>query len=509
VDAITGPLLGRPKSATFRTLDLAGVDVLRHVVQNLHERLTDPEARAAFVLPAFVERMLERGLTGEKGGGGFYRRVRKPSGESDILVLDPATLEYRAQRTPRIQSLDAARAIPDVRERVRRLVQAPDRAGAFLRDTLLPTLTYTARIADDIAYSRDDIDRVMRWGFGWELGPFELAEAIGANDSRPHYRSVRGNAAASLVDLGDGVLCVEFHSKMNVIGPDTLQILQAGIQEASANFAALVIGNEAEHFTAGADLALALGEARKGNWNAIDAMIRSFQEFTLSLRYADVPVVVAPAGLALGGGCEMALHADRVQAAAECYIGLSETAVGLIPAGGGTKEMTARAAESMAPGAHDPLPPVQRAFETMAFARVSTSAPDARRLGYLRPVDGISMNRERLIADAKARALERVREGYQPPPRRRSIPVGGDAVLAPLKLGVHLAWRAGRISDHDALIGRTLAAIMAGGSLPHPTSVDEQHLLDLEREAFLRLLGEPKTQERIEHTLRTGKPLRN
>ena len=320
---------------------------------------------------------------------------------------------------------------------------------------------------------------------------------------------VKSNPGASLVDLGDGVLCLEFHSKMNTIGADTLQMLQAGVREAARSFAALVIGNESPQFSAGANLMLVLLEAQEENWDEIDAMIHAFQQATLSLRYAPVPVIAAPAGLTLGGGCEIAMHADRIQAAAESYIGLVEVGVGLIPAAGGTKEMTARAAEQALPGSTDLLPTIQRAFETIAFARTSTSAPDAARLGYLRPTDAWTMNRERLLADAKTRALQRVREGYQPPPRRTAIRVGGDGVLAALKLGVHLAWRAGRISEHDVLIGRTLAGIMAGGSLPHATTVPEQHLLDLEREAFLSLIGQRKTQERIAHTLKTGKPLRN
>jgi 3-hydroxyacyl-CoA dehydrogenase len=286
-------------------------------------------------------------------------------------------------------------------------------------------------------------------------------------------------------------------------------MLHAGLKEASANFAALVVGNEGEHFSAGANIMLLLLEAQEENWDEVDLMVRAFQGATMALRYADVPVIVAPAGLAIGGGCEIVLHADRVQAAAESYIGLVEAGVGLIPAGGGTKEMVARAAEQMPPGSTDFLPPIQRAFEAIGFARVSTSAPDAQRLGYLRSTDTVTMNRERLIADAKARALQRVAEGYQPPAPRTAIPVGGDAVLAPLKLGIHLAWRAGRISDHDALIGRKLATIMAGGALPHPSTVTEQELLDLEREAFLSLVAERKTQERIQHTLKTGKPLRN
>jgi 3-hydroxyacyl-CoA dehydrogenase len=286
-------------------------------------------------------------------------------------------------------------------------------------------------------------------------------------------------------------------------------MLQTGLREASRNFAALVVGNDAPNFSAGANIMLVLLEAQEENWEEIDGMIRAFQQTTMALRYADVPVVVAPAGLTLGGGCEIAMHGDRVQASAETYMGLVEVGVGLIPAAGGTKEMTARAAEEMAPGTSDFLPTVQRAFETIAFAKVSTSGPDAERLGYLRPVDAFTMNRERLLADAKVRALQRVAEGYHPPPPRREIRVGGDAVLAPLKLGVHLAWKAGRISDHDALIGRKLATVMAGGALPHASTVTEQELLDLEREAFLSLVGERKTLERIQHTLKSGKPLRN
>jgi 3-hydroxyacyl-CoA dehydrogenase len=341
-------------------------------------------------------------------------------------------------------------------------------------------------------------------------------EALGLGPAAPRAASlltqgrvVKKNAGASLVDLGDGVLCVEFHSKMNAIGGDTIQMLHAGLREASAGFQAIVVGNEGEHFSAGANLMLLLLEAQEENWDEIDLMIRAFQNATMALRYADVPVIIAPGGLALGGGCEIALHGDRVQAAAESYIGLVEAGVGLIPGGGGTKEMTARAAEQMPPGATDFLPSVQRAFELIGFAKVSASAPDAQRLGYLRSIDGVTMNRERLIADAKAHALQRVTDGYQPPVPRTAIPVGGDTVLAPLKLGIHLAWRAGRISDHDALIGRKLATIMAGGLLPHPTTVSEHELLDLEREAFLSLVGEQKTLERIQHTLKTGKPLRN
>jgi 3-hydroxyacyl-CoA dehydrogenase len=327
--------------------------------------------------------------------------------------------------------------------------------------------------------------------------------------ARERERVVKKNAGASVVDLGDGVLCVEFHSKMNAIGADSMQMLQAGLKEATKNGRALVVGNEAANFTAGVNLMLVLLEAQEGNWDEIDLGIRTFQRVSMGLRYSAVPVVVAPSGLALAGGTELALHADRVQAAAETYMGLVEVGVGLIPAGGGTKEMLVRAMDARPTPQSDPLPYVQKAFETVALAKVSTSGPDARRLGYLQATDSFTMNRERLIADAKAKALERVRDGYVKPAPRNAIPVGGAAVAAALKLGVHLAWRSGRASDYDALIGRKLAHIFGGGDLPHATMVSEQHLLDLEREAFLSLLGERKTLERIQHTLKTGKPLRN
>jgi 3-hydroxyacyl-CoA dehydrogenase len=558
IDAITGPAIGRPGSATFRTMDIAGIDVLAHVMRNLNERLEDPEDRAMFAVPPVIDRMIASGQLGEKTGRGFYERRKSASGESEIFTLDLETLSYRPRQSASIPSLEAGKSIDDLGQRIRMLFAAKDKAGAFLRETLAPTLVYTARVAPAIAHSIDDVDRVMRWGFGWELGPFELLDTLGvrevmaaaASGGGPHVRGgtpealavvaesganrireglvppaasdllilrtakeqqhvVRKNAGASLVDLGEGVLAIEFHSKMNAIGGDTIQMLQAGVREAAKNFQALVVGNDAPQFSAGANLMLVLLEAQEGNFDELDLMVRTFQQSVLGLRYSDVPVVVAPAGLALGGGAEITLHGDRVQAATEAYIGLVEVGVGLIPAGGGTKEMVVRAMAATPTPSSDPLPWVQKAFETVALARVSASGPDAVRLGYLAATDAFTPNRERLMADAKARALERVREGYRKPAPRTAIPVGGESVTAALKLGVHLAWRAGRASDHDALIGRKLAVIFGGGDLPHATTVGEQHLLDLEREAFLSLLGERKTLERIQHTLKTGKPLRN
>ena len=378
VDAITGPAIGRPKSATFRTVDIAGVDVLAHVARTL-----------SFELPAFVETMVARGMTGREGRRRLLQEGRATRSSRSIRrrssTARSSRRSCRRSRPPAPSSRSATGSARSTRARTR--------SGAFLRATLGPTLDYAEKIADEIAYSREDIDKAMRWGFGWELGPFETRASLTDSAPLPTPRSptprppssrapASGSFArtpdASLIDMGDGVLQIEFHSKMNAIGGDTMQMLHAGVKEASQNFTALVVGNDAPNFSAGANLMLLLLEAQEGNWDEVDLMIRAFQGATMALKHADVPVVVAPAGLALGGGCEIALHGARVQAAAETYIGLVEVGVGLIPAGGGTKEMLARAMEALPPGA-DPLPHVQRVFETIGFAKVSTSGPDARR----------------------------------------------------------------------------------------------------------------------------------
>ena len=540
VDALTGPAIGRPSSATCRTLDIAGLDILGRVAATLAEQLEGE--RDAFALPPLVTRMIERGMIGARAGQGFYKKAGA-RGNRSILTFDPERMDYREQRAAGLPALDAAQAIDDLGERVRTLFAERGRAGAFLRATLGPTLVYAAEVAPRIAGSIDDVDRAMRWGFGWELGPFELWDAIGADtvleacevsdppalvrdlrgpappaagtpgrfragrlppaglglellrSAREREAVVRRNAGASLVDLGDGVLAVEFHSKMNTLGGDAVDMLVAGAAEAARNFEALVVGNDAVNFSAGANLMLVLLEAQEENWDEIDLMVRGFQSAVVGLRHADVPVVVAPAGLTLGGGCEIALHGDRVQAAAETYLGQVEVGVGLIPAGGGTKELLARF-------------DAQRAFELIGFGTVSTSADDARRLGLLRDVDAVTMNRGRLLGAARSLALA-LAPTYQPPAPGRTILAGGPGARAALELGVHLAWRGERISDHDAHIGRKLAHVLAGGDIPHAMPVGEQYLLDLEREAFLSLCGEPKTQARMAHTLKTGKTLRN
>lgn len=511
IDAVTGPIIGRPKSATFRTLDLAGVDIAAKVAADLATRLSETEGRDAYTPPALLTRMIERGLLGDKAGRGFYQRVKGDDG-STILTLDPATLDYRPQTTPKLPALEAARAVPDLGARIRTLMHGSDRAGDILRATLGPTLQYAGQVAGAIAHDPRDIDNAMRWGFGWELGPFEILAAIGdASASAPapvtKSRVVKSNDGASLIDAGEGVLRLELHSKLNTIGGDAIAMIVAGVSEAERNFRALVIGQNAEPFSAGANLMLVLLEAQEGNWDEIDAMVRAFQGATSALKYCAVPVVAAPAGLALGGGCEICLHASHVRAAAETYIGLVEVGVGLIPAGGGTREMLLRAIDRSA--GTDAFPAVQAAFETIGFGKVSTSAPHAQQLGYLRDRDAITMNRTRVLADAARDALDLAEAGYQPVQPRAAIPVGGPDMFATLSLGIHLARRAGRISDHDARIGRLIARVLTGGDVPHRTTVSEQQLLDLEREAFLTLCGEPRTLERIAYTLKTGKTLRN
>ena len=570
VDKMTGPAVGRPKSATFRTFDIVGLDVFTHVIKNLFEALPEDEEREMFVVPEVLAKMVQHGLLGNKTKAGFYKKQKGEGDKREIWALDTATLDYRPLEKVKLPSLDMAKNIEDLPERVKALTWGKDRVGTFLWKTITRVLAYSAKRIPEIADNVVEVDRAMRWGFGWELGPFEVWDAIGveksvarmkeegmsvpsnveqmlASGATSFYKKDNGqqsyfdfasdkyvpladppgvlilksvkdrtgvikkNAGASLIDIGDGVACLEFHSKMNAIGGDTLQMLKFALGEVEKNFVGLVVGNQGANFCVGANIMLMLMEAQEENWDELDMMARVFQNSTMSLRYSPKPVIVAPFQMVFGGGCEMVLHADRVRAAAETYIGLVEVGVGIIPAGGGTKEMLLRVMDSIPKGVDDadPFPFVKRAFETIALAKVATSAEEARSLGFLSTDDTISMNADRLIADAKKEVLALAASGYVEPQQRKDILALGNSALATLKLGIHQMKRAGYISDHDAEIGTQLAKILTGGDLNHPTRVSEQYLLDLEREAFLSLVGMRKTQERIGHMLKTGKPLRN
>jgi 3-hydroxyacyl-CoA dehydrogenase len=573
VDACTGPAIGWPKSATFRTADIVGLDVLVHVVRNIYENAPDDESREMYRVPALLEEMIQRGWLGEKTGSGFYKRVKK-GGDSEILTLDWKKMEYRPRQRVKFGSIESGRTLEDTRERLRALVtpglegQGGDTANRFLWTALSETCLYAARRVPEIADRIVDVDHAMQWGFAWELGPFDTWDAIGvepmaealkrkgeqipslvsgalATPGKSFYQSSAGtrryfdlasgehqalaesksiiilkslkersavveeNSGASLIDLGDGVLCCEFHSKMNAIGGDIIAMLHAGVAKLETEFEAMVIANQAPNFSVGANLMLLLISAQEGEWDDIHLAVRQFQRVNMAIKGASRPVVVAPQGMALGGGCEISLHGARIHAAAETYMALVETGVGLIPGGGGTKEMLIRANEHAAGGETlDLFHALKPIFENVAMAKVSTSAEEARTLGYLRRSDLIAMNRDRLVADAKQTALAMVRAGYHPPPAAE-IRVLGEEFLAAAKLAIYLLVQGEYASEYDAVVAKKLAYILAGGRITAAQSVSEQYVLDLEREAFVSLCGERKTQERIAHTLRTGKPLRN
>jgi 3-hydroxyacyl-CoA dehydrogenase len=581
VDACTGPAVGWPKSATFRTADIVGLDVLVHVVKNIYETAPNDESREMYKVPALVEEMVKRGWLGDKTGQGFYKKM-KGEGEKEILTLDVNTMEYRPRQKARFASLEMGKAIEDTRERLRALIgpvlegQKGDKAQQFLWGGLSETCLYAARRVPEISDHIEDVDRAMRWGFGWELGPFEIMDAIGvkafaaqvqkegrtlphvierglASGRKGFYESEKGtttvfdlgsggakkveepkgviilkslkeagreverNPGASLIDLGDGVACVEFHAKMNAIGADLIAMIHKGLKRLETDFDAMVIANQAVNFSVGANLMLVLVGAQEQEWDELHMAVKQFQNINLAIKYAPKPVVVAPQGMALGGGCEVSLHGAKIQAAAEAYLGLVEAGVGLIPGGGGSKEMLIRANEHAAGGEDlDLFHALKPVFETIAMAKVGTSAEECRELGYLRREDGVSMNRDRLVADAKEAAQALVRGGYKPlaaswqeGAQTTQIKVLGEQFLAAAKLAIHMMLRGGYASEYDAHIGRKLANILAGGPLTAPQMVSEQYVLDLEREAFVSLCGEKKTQERVAHTLKTGKPLRN
>jgi 3-hydroxyacyl-CoA dehydrogenase len=500
VDRLTGPLIGRPKTATFRTIDIVGLDILLHVADNIYQNAPQDPQRDIFKAPEFMRSMLDRKLLGAKTGGGFYRK------ESDqILTLDLGSMKYRPQQKAHFPSLDVVSGIDNLPARLNALFKNNDRPASFASELLTSISEYAAALIPEISDDPDAVDRAMRWGFAWEMGPFELAKTLKGEETAPsilkRQRVIRENPGAALRDLGDGVACLEFHSKMNTIGGDIISLLFTSLEEVNSNFEGLVIGNQGQNFSAGANLMLLMMEAVEGNWDEIDHMVRTFQRATQAIRYNQKPVVTAPFALTLGGGCEIAMAGARVQASAETYIGLVEVGAGLIPAGGGTTEMLRRSAPGGAAR-------VRAAFENIGLAKVSTSAEDARRLLYLRPEDGITMNPERVIHDAKAVVRELAATGYRPPVPAE-LSVFGEPLAAEIKLGIYLMRQAGRITEYEAHLARKLAHVICGGDITQPASASEQYFLDLEREAFKSLCGEPKTLARMEHLLKKGKVLRN
>jgi 3-hydroxyacyl-CoA dehydrogenase len=562
VDALTGTVIGRPKSATFRTLDIVGLDVALSVADNLYAAVPNDEWRDFLIPPDFLREMVRRRWIGNKAGQGFYKKQG-----DEYWVIDYNTLEYRPPSKVSFPSVEAAKAISDTGERIRAILASRDRAGELLWKVISRNLIYAANRIPEISDTITNIDNAVCWGFNHEFGPFQLWDVLGVEESVRRMREggqpvpalverllesgkksfydysegrtfyfdfascqykeveprpgvlilkslkqrrgvIKKNAAASLLDLGDGVACLEFHSKMNAIGGDTISMMNYAIEQVSENFEALVIGNQADNFSAGANLMMLLLAAQEGDWDEIELSVRRFQSANIRLRYSPKPVVVAPHGMALGGGCEITMHGDRARAAAETYLGLVEVGVGLIPAGGGVKEMVIRATEGVVPD-EDLFPRIKKVSETIAMAKVSTSAVEAKQLGFLRESDLITMNSDRLIEDAKQTALAMVREGYTQPRPRTDIPVLGEPALAALKLAIHMMVRGGFITEYDGYVATKLAYVITGGDLTRKTLVSEQYLLDLEREAFVSLCGERKTQERIQHMLKTGKPLRN
>jgi 3-hydroxyacyl-CoA dehydrogenase len=560
VDALTGPAIGRARSATFRTGDIAGVDIAYRVATHLYQAVPNDPEREMFKVPDFVKAMVERKWLGEKTGGGFYKKQG-----ADIRTLDWKTLDYREKKKARFASVDAAMNVPDLGLRLQQVFAAKDKAADFLWRVLSSTCLYAASMVPDISDDIVSIDRALEWGYAWKEGPFRVLDAVGpkavaeraeaegrrvpallealvASGRTTFYKKEDGgttmfgpsgvkpvpdrpgvldlpsvrdrggvrkkNAGASLVDIGDGCALVEFHSKMNTLGGDAIELLLGAAKDVRTSFDALVVGNQGESFSAGANIMLVLMAAQEEEWDELDLMIRRFQQAMMGLKYSEVPVVVAPFGLTLGGGAEVTLHGARVRASAETYMGLVEVGIGVIPAGGGTKEMTIRMTDRAAgvEGA-DPFPFVKRAFETIGFAKVSTSGAEAQRM-FLTPADALSANPDRQIEDAKQTALGLARAGYRPPKPRLDVPALGRPALTTFKMGIHNFLRAGQISEHDALIATKLATVLCGGDRA-PGTITEQGLLDLEREAFLSLMGTRKTQERIQHMLKEGKPLRN
>jgi 3-hydroxyacyl-CoA dehydrogenase len=566
VDALTGPLVGRPKTATFRLADQVGLDVLVGVADNLHRLAPDDDSREELQAPEPLRRMIEAGRLGIKNGGGFYRRDRR-DGRTVFDVIDLDTLEYRSAADPGPPIVAAAQERRDLGERLRFLLDhaEDDRGARFLRDTILPTLAYAARRVPEIADSLVEVDRAMEWGFGHQAGPFRTWDLIGARagagrmealglevagwvrefldaGNETFYRDgtvyspvtrgyeqvrtdpevldlaalkaagheLRGNDSASLVDLGDRVLCLEIHSPASTLDGGVIELGYEALSELEeGDWQGLVIANQAANFCVGANLVEVGMAAYEGAYDQVKEAAKGLQELLAGFRFAPRPVVAAPHGQTLGAGAEICLHADRVVASLETYVGLVETAVGLIPAGGGCKELVRRlVSPAMRVADAPPLPFLQRVFETIALAKVATSAVEARELGFLADDDRVVLHPDHLLAEARWEVLE-LAPGYRPPAREASVFAAGRPTLAALELGVQTMQWGGYASGHDGLTGRQLARVLCGGELSAPQWVGEDHLLELEREAFVELLRTEKTMERIQAMLTTGKPLRN
>ena len=561
VDVIAGPATARPKSAAFRTADLVGIDTLLHVADNSFELLVHDEQREIFRVPAFIGEMVARGLLGNKSGQGFFKKVKGENGQ-EFYYYDYTTGEYVLSRRPKFASIEAARTFEDPARRLQALITAEDEAARFawvnLRDILIYTFNRIPEIADDIV----TLDNAMKWGFNWELGPFEMLDAIGVpyfvkraeedgvavpaglkaiesfykfeNGANRYYcitaggyrdvpekpgqislqilkrnnRVVEQNSGASVVDLGDGVFCLEFHSKMNTIGGEILSMVHRGIKRAEEEGVGLVIANEGALFSAGANLMLLVTAIAEAAYDEIAMTVRAFQEAMMAIKCSPVPVVAAPHNLAMGGGCEICLHADAMVPHAETYMGLVEIGVGLLPAGGGTKEMALRAIKLAEEHDIDPTPFIFRNFMTIAMARLSTSAAELAPMGFMRHGDAITMNMDNRIFDAKLRTIA-LAANYRPGQPETALKAPGRSIAASIKSQLWNQQQGGFISEYDQFLAGTIADVITGGDVPGGTVITEQYLLDLEREAFVSLCGQKKTLERIQHMLKKGKSLRN
>ncbi len=576
VDQLTGPVVGNPKSASFRTADLVGLDTLMHVANNVYEGAAEDEKREMFKAPDFITQMIEKKLLGEKTKKGFYKKSKDAEGSKVILSLDYNSMEYTPQEKVKLTSLNTAKNISGATEKIKSLYYADDVGGEFTFRTMSDSLIYAANRIPEIADDIVNVDNAMKWGFARKLGPFEAWDGIGVSESvakmkgagyeipawvqemldsgkesfytkqkgklcfydvasneykevplkpgiillpslKEQEKKVEGNIGASLIDIGDGVACLEFHTKMNAIGEDITAMIHKSADIVSRDFDGLVIANHGTNFSAGANLVMVLFAAQEEEWDDLDFAIKSLQDAMMKLKYLDKPVVAAPAGMALAGGCEVCLAADRIRYAAETYMGLVEVGVGLIPAAGGCKELLIRNTEHLFevqkggiyPKQIELMPFVARAFEAIALAKVSTSGPEAAKLGYLRPTDKMTVNRDYLIEDAKNTVLAMNMEGYTPPKPLDEIRVPGENTLAMIKLAIWTLHEQGYATDHDVTVSTKVAHVLCGGNVLADTMVSEQYLLDLEREAFLSLCGDPNTHARIQHMLNTGKPLRN